>query len=358
MNFDTALTNAKFSLLTDYESVFIATILLNLNIIEDSSIETACTNGKYIKLNPDFFNDLPLKVRVFVLAHETWHIAFQHGGRNETRNHEKFNRACDYVINLMLKEAGYTLWEHCLCDDKYKDMSAEEVYDLLPNKEENKMGNDIEEMSEDTKQEVTDIIIQAANQAEMQHQVGSVPKSISRMVQEILYPKLPYGDQLDQYFSERDNEDYSWSKRNRRYADVYKPSLYSERMGPIAIYIDTSCSVSDKQFSEYIALMVATKERYKPSKMTIVDFDTELKEIRELTDMDSARDITFTGGGGTAITPVMDHIKGNDALVSIIITDGFVRMPSMENVKNKDIIWLIDNNKDFTSDVGTVIHIN
>jgi len=363
MSFDAQMENAKFSLIVDYESVFISTILFNLTILKDDSVPKACTNGKYIKFNPEYFGSLPLKERVFLLAHEAWHVCFNHMSRMDDRDHEKWNKAADHVINLMLIDAGYTFIECGLADPQYRGMSAEEVYDLLPDDpdEPNPMGNDIEpatgDAAEELTQEITDLVVQATTQAEMQDQAGTVPNSIKRMVQEILYPELPYGVLLDKYFNDRAHEDYSWSKRNRRYADVYLPTLYSERMGTIAIYIDASCSVTDAQFDEYIALMIATKERYNPKKMIIADFDTEIKEVRELHDHDSARDIEFIGGGGTRIRPTMDHVHGNDAEVNIIITDGYFREDIPPNF-DKEVIWLIDNNKDFTSSVGTIININ
>lgn len=363
MSFNTQLDNAKFSLIVDYKSVFISTILFNLHILEDSTISTACTNGKYIKINPTFFGSLSLKERVFLLAHEAWHVCFNHMSRLEDRCPDKWNQAADHVINLMLIDAGYTFIKCGLADSQYAGMSTEEVYDLLPKNDgkPNPMGNDIEpatgDAAEELTQEITDLVIQATTQADMQNQGGTVPSSISRMVQDILYPELPYGVLLDKYFNDRAQEDYSWSKRNRRYADVYLPSLYSERMGTIAIYVDASCSVSEEQFSEYIALLIATKEHYNPKKMIIADFDTEIKEVRELTDCESARDIEFTGGGGTRIRPTMDHIHTNDADVNIIITDGYFRA-SIPDGFNKEVIWLIDNNKNFASSTGTIININ
>ncbi len=361
--FEEQMEAAKFSLILDYESVFICTVLFNLTIEENSDIPTARTNGKCIQFNPVYFNSLTLAKRIFLIAHEVWHVCFNHMGRLEDRDPEKFNDACDYVINLMLVNSNYQMPTGGLLDPSFVDMSAEEVYDLLPDNPSNPnaMGNDITYTPDNAKDELTeqliDIICRATTQAQLQNEAGSIPDSITRMVKEILYPELPYGVLLDKYFNDRAHEDYSWSKRNRRFPDVYLPSLYSERMGTLAVYIDASCSVSNDQFTEYISLLIATKEKYNPRKMIIVDFDTEIKEVRELHDSDSARDLVFVGGGGTQIRPTMEHIQANDAEVNIIITDGYFHSAIPDNF-NKEVIWLIDNNKNFSSDIGHIIHIN
>jgi hypothetical protein len=48
---------------------------------------------------------------LFVLAHEVMHIALAHGIRLQARNHFLWNIACDYAINLVLKETGFTVWK-------------------------------------------------------------------------------------------------------------------------------------------------------------------------------------------------------------------------------------------------------
>jgi predicted metal-dependent peptidase len=66
-----------------------------------------------------------------VLAHETMHIALAHGIRLMGRDHTIWNFACDFAINLVLQETGFTLPKGGLLDDKYKEMSADQIYELL-----------------------------------------------------------------------------------------------------------------------------------------------------------------------------------------------------------------------------------
>ena len=52
--------------------------------------------------------------------------------RRQQRLHGKWNVACDHAINPMLLDSGFILPEGGLCDYQYKGMSAEQIYELLP----------------------------------------------------------------------------------------------------------------------------------------------------------------------------------------------------------------------------------
>ena len=48
------------------------------------------------------------------------------------RAHKKWNYAADFAINLEIKDMGYALPSQVLYDTKYREMNAEQIYDLLP----------------------------------------------------------------------------------------------------------------------------------------------------------------------------------------------------------------------------------
>jgi predicted metal-dependent peptidase len=70
--------------------------------------------------------------------HELLHVVFLHFARMEGRDHKKWNYATDYAINLLLnnKEVTSTLVlkmpKGGLLDPKYRNMSAEQIYDTNP----------------------------------------------------------------------------------------------------------------------------------------------------------------------------------------------------------------------------------
>jgi predicted metal-dependent peptidase len=126
-----ALDKAKIKLLDSPDSTFFVTVCFSLKHIWDESLPTAATNGTQIRYNPNFFLSLSEDERVFLLLHETLHVVFMHITRLKERDPRKWNYAGDYVINHLLISRGYRMPEGGLHDPKYKNMSTEQVYDLL-----------------------------------------------------------------------------------------------------------------------------------------------------------------------------------------------------------------------------------
>ena len=85
-------------------------------------------------VNPDFAATLTDSQLCFVVAHEVLHPAMLYFDRMQGRIPKLWNFAHDYAINLIIKhmaDANIELLEGVLCDEKYRDWSAEEIYDDL-----------------------------------------------------------------------------------------------------------------------------------------------------------------------------------------------------------------------------------
>src|ERR1035437_2388787 len=134
------LQKAKAGLIID--NPFFASILLGMPMIEDTKIETLCTNGKEIRFNPTFVDSLTHSEITFVLAHETLHCVFQHMHRRGNLNGNRWNIAADYVINdLLVKESCGTVPKDCLINSQIVTDgggTTEGVYKLLPAETEDK----------------------------------------------------------------------------------------------------------------------------------------------------------------------------------------------------------------------------
>jgi predicted metal-dependent peptidase len=89
---------------------------------------TMATDGKRHFYNPDFIATLSQEELLGVQAHETEHDARRHHTRREGRDSTEWNICCDYAINIDLIDAGFTLPSGALIDEKYRGMSAEDIY--------------------------------------------------------------------------------------------------------------------------------------------------------------------------------------------------------------------------------------
>jgi predicted metal-dependent peptidase len=120
---------------------FFAELLFNLKIMEadeKSGVETMATDGKSIAYSPKFVHKLTEPEVIFVLIHEVMHNANFHFNRQGARDHQLWNIAADYAINIMIHDMAQDMKGNILSapkgillDEKYRGMSAEEIYKLL-----------------------------------------------------------------------------------------------------------------------------------------------------------------------------------------------------------------------------------
>lgn len=366
------VSKAKIKLMIKEGQAFLSSLVLGLNVKFDESIETATTNGLELRFNPKYINKLSDPELLYIVAKLTWHVAFMHMFRRGNRDVKKWVIACEYAINYHLRKANFQFVSGALEDSKYDGLSAEEIYELLPDEppesqmpdaiSENGNGDSGEQgqdqpnpSKEEIERKVEDAIIKAAQAAEMQGQPGSIPGDIERMKDAFLNPKLPWQVILSNFMTAKAKTDKSWSRRNKRFRNVYLPSRLGESMGNVNIYVDASGSVSQNEFSAYITEMQDIREKLKPELMKVVAFDTSIKE-EFVMEKGEDIDVNFRGGGGTSIECVVKHAEEEETDVTIIFTDGYFRDEDYSRVPN-DIIWVIVNNPSWTCPVGEVIHM-
>lgn len=353
------MNKAKIALMSREDSAFFTTVCFSLKHIWDNTIPTAATNGKDIKFNPDFFMGLNTEERVFLLLHESMHVAYLHMDRLATRDRAKWNIAADHVINLMLIERGFKMPKLGLADPKYKGMSTEEVYKLLPDPDPSQVDMDIQPGEGDAgelRKEIEDILVHASLQSKMQgDSPGSIPGAIQIFLNGLLKPKLPWNRILQKYLYQTAKCDFTFKKPNRRhFPEYYLPSLYSEKVIDLAIAVDISGSVSDEQFKRFISEIHSIFKMMKPENISLIQFDTVIQSEDKIKNLFDLSKVKFQGRGGTDIRPVVAWANKNKPQVLLTFTDGDFRFYE-EQIKNPSI-WLIHENPGFTAPWGHVIH--
>jgi len=128
------LTIARVSLLI--KEPFFGVLAMNLDLVEVDSktaekMTTAAVDGRRIWYNPAFIKTLTPDELKFLVAHEVLHCVYSHLGRRFDRDPKIYNMAADFVINAILKEAGFSLPKICLYKEEYLNWITEDVYDDL-----------------------------------------------------------------------------------------------------------------------------------------------------------------------------------------------------------------------------------
>ena len=384
------LDRCKSSILMDAKNAFLGALMCQLKQDWDESIPTAATNGKSIWWSPHWFLSLPKPARVTVQAHEVWHVARLHMIRRGNRDPRLWNMATDIRINNDLKAMGFSFvgLEGACMDDKYPpEMPEEDIYeDLIKNAVQpppmnpfdGDLGSEPGDPGDgsssgggnapgpynsgppDKKAAVEQLqaVAQAIQQAKLQKQAGSIPGQLELIVDEFLSPVIPWEQVLFNWFTDLITEDYSWRRPNRRYQDMYLPSLQSDeqRLTCLHYYFDVSGSVTDQMIKRFNSEVKYIKDTFNPEKLVLVMFDTKIHEIYEISENDVFDRIKVTGRGGTCLQCVHSHIEETKPTAAIIFTD--LECQPMQPLKvSIPIIWTVADNPYAKVPFGQIIHI-
>jgi predicted metal-dependent peptidase len=365
MNAEQKMLKARTNLVLDHP--FFGCLALRLTMIEDKKIDTAATNGKSLWYNPDFIESLTNAEVTGLFAHEVLHGALGHMWRQDYRTHGRWNSACDYTINYTLVEAGFTLPEGGLFNNNWRDLSAEEIYKLLPDDKDKKKsgkGSDpgccgaVVPATGDKSQAQAEM--KAALTQALQVSQGKVPAELKRQIEDILDTSVPWYVLLRDFVEKVARNDYDWTRPSRRYmiGGICLPSLVSEELPTIAVAIDTSGSITEEQLSTFAAEASAIFSAYDTT-IHIIYCDAVVKGEAVFTKTDLPMDLKMLGGGGTSFKPVFEHIEKRGYTPSCLIyfTDLAGTFPETE--PDYPVMWLVPKKKgdrDRTVPFGEVVN--
>ena len=121
---------ARTSLLLEHP--FFGSLILRLNLKIDPKCQDLWTNGQTLGFNPAWVAVTSKKALEAALAHEMLHLALGHHVRRKGRDRKLWNMACDYAVNLLLKDAGFSLPKNYLYNESLANLSADAIFNLLP----------------------------------------------------------------------------------------------------------------------------------------------------------------------------------------------------------------------------------
>lgn len=387
VSFEKRVSKAKVQLLLKHP--FFATFALKRPIIASDHNQTAWTDGEQIGYCPEFFAGLSDDGIIFVIAHEVLHIAGEHHLRIGERIPELWNRACDYVINDILKTNGFVMDEGVpiLHNPKYTNWSPEQVYNELFNKlirttpgfsgregnaadtidsvlgahhdlgslvkPTSKTGNLTSSELEELKASIgveRGIAMQAAQRA------GKLPAGIGRMITEVERIGSDWKERLAAFMNEFVTARYSLSQPNRRYlhAGIILPGQVKEPRGKFVFAFDTSGSIDTKQLNLFAGHLYDIME-LAGEELTLIHCDAKVAHVETL-EPGERRPLQPKGGGGTNFAPVSKWIEENnvDAACLIYFTDGnCTQFASSEVIPT---MWATDN-LSFCPPHGDVVYL-
>lgn len=374
-----AITKARLDLMQMPSATFLTTLALMMKQKIDNTPRnlTAATDGICIFYNTSFFMGLTRKQRPTLIAHEAMHAALEHMLLAEAHaigpdQHDRFNRAADYVINDFLVLAGFEPLENWCHDVKYRGMNTMQVYRLLeedpgdskgglPMDDIRKPGESEPDMSEaQAKAQIKSNIVAAATSARMKggDAAGTIPADVQIFLDGLLAPKLPMAAHLRKFFKAVDKSNYSWQKLNRRFYPQLMPGLQGRKLGHMAFAFDLSSSCSDDDIHRYVSELYNVIRMLKPERITLIQFTCVLKSVHKIKTIRDLASVELKGRGGTCIEPVMEWARDNKPTALCVFTDGEYPHPSFN--PGCPIMWMIHgpSKEHFHCDFGTTIRFD
>ena len=389
------LKKVKIGLMRNSKFALWSGILMLGKTSVDDNVRTACTNGRDEKYGRAFVDSLDDKELGFVVLHENLHKAFRHlfiWRKLYDENPQLANAACDYVINLMIvksdpnqsviampRKDGKVFG---LLDVKYANMNAKQVFDLL--KQQQEEGGDAggegegeggfdehdwegaQELTEQEKKVVAKEVDQALRQGMIAHNKanGTGAGGMGRELGDLLEPQIDWREVLREFVKSICNakDASSWRRVNRRYlsGDTYMPTLVGERVGRIAIGIDTSGSIGGPELDRFLSEVKSIAEDVHPEFVDLIYWDSEVAGHEEY-DASAVPNIVSStkpkGGGGTDPTSMMRYLKEKSITPECIVmlTDGYIG--DWGDDWNAPILWAICNGADGYAPCGKTVHI-
>ena len=345
---------------------FFGTLALRLKMVEDPSTKTAACDGTTIRYNPQYVDKLSQSKVQGLIAGEVMHSAFLHHTRRGARERDKWDKACDYAINPILKRAGFDLPEGKYLDPKYDGMSADQIYPMLPDEPGGSNGNgrsndpggdggvDDSPNSQNNgasqsqqNHEEAEWKVAVAQAAHVAKQTGKMPGDIERQIEELLTPQLPWKDILRRFMNEKANDDFTWRRGNRRFLaqGLYLPSRQSDdAMGEMVVVIDTSGSIGQKELNEFGSEITDIIKETRPSKTIVIYCDSRIAHIDEFGPDDELK-FAAHGGGGTDFRPPFKWLAERQITprALVYLTDGYGPFPEQE--PDFPTMWCINNHQ-------------
>jgi predicted metal-dependent peptidase len=109
--------------------------------------------------------------------------------------------------------------------------------------------------------------------------------------------------------SERAKLDLSYARPKRRFLadDLYLPSFSGNQLGNITVAIDCSGSITQSTLDLFSAELNAIIDDTAPSAIDLIYFDSEVSHAETIPAGEPVK-LTAHGGGGTAFSPIFEHI--------------------------------------------------
>ncbi|MHA2503331.1 MAG: vWA domain-containing protein [Candidatus Kariarchaeaceae archaeon] len=405
------IATAKASLILDQP--FFGYLLGHFEIVPvDKVILHFAADTNHIYVNTSYFTEINQapswkgKTKG-ILIHLLIHIIFRHHKRQRNYDPKLWGLATDIVVISYLSRitegwimpSDWVLPSIDTIPEEYQTKTADEVYQALleeiteseagrradnteeeldthPNLEDlimNQVAVKQEEMGlREENCDIDEVVLEVnteSDQEELEEQYfegllrtayerqkgfGSLPEGLDRFLSERLTPSVDWKTTLSRYLQKIITHDLSWSRPNRRLLGqgYHLPGPLKENTS-VVLGVDTSGSIEEEQLSRFLSEIQSILESVTNVKLTLIDCDAEIHQIREYETGEPLKVHTFRGGGGTDFRPVFEKLPELEVDALIYITDGRGIFP--QTSPDIPVIWALT--EDTQVPFGNIVYL-
>jgi predicted metal-dependent peptidase len=380
------LERAHVSLIRDPEYMMLAGIIMyGKTEVLDKPDLTARTDGVNTQYGAQFIATLNDTELMGLVLHEKMHCAYKHTfiwKHMYKEDPQLANMACDYVINLPIqdrydKDSFVKLPDGGCVDERYRGMDAGEVFRALkkqypngaPQNPNGMAGFDEHdwESGDEMAPEEIDAITKDIDSALRQGGIlaSKAGANVDRALMDMLEPKVDWREALREFITNsKIGDDYtSYRRIDRRFQsqDLTLPTAYSDRIYRIAVGVDTSGSIGNRELAAFLAEAQAIFDSVKPELVDLIYWghNVAAHETYDEAALPTLRDSTKPkGGGGTDPECMSEYLNqhGIKPDCVVMLTDGEV-FGSWGSNWPAPILWCIADNKHITAACGATVHM-
>lgn len=364
-----AVTKAAFA------KPFYGSLMLTLDVHQDDNIDTACTDGRFIKWNDAFIQEQTEPKTLGLMAHEVMHVALQHCQDWSPKDPKMCNIAMDIVINRTLIDDGFELPD-CVIqpEPRFTGMTWQQVYNIIKDEEKyqdmakdpdfgdlinNSDLSDAEK--EELKQEIEQKVIQAA-EAQKASGIGDLPAGIEDLIKEIRQSKIDWKSLLRADLQCNFPDDFSFNKPNKKFLGtygIYMPTMVGHKIRNLGVGLDTSGSMTTEDHIRQLSEINAICLELQPENVYLFYTDCDVAKVEDYGPGEVIDVLKTRGGGGTSFVPVFDYIEktGLDVDQLIYMSDMDVWEDCFPTTPPEyPVVWL-STRSDYSVPFGNLIHV-
>lgn len=367
---------------------FYGLLLMHMKYGLDAECGTVYTDGKVIRFDPKFLDELNDDELDFIMMHEILHVALKHCFRGRELEKELYNIACDIVVNsnillsnnmdtrtITLRSDGEAM--HLAPNGKEGyEYTAEEVYNMLQKnlgmnnaklQSNGKTKNTTNIIDNHTKwqqieknEELEELWISRLDEVSKTIEIRdsiinreTIPAFAQRRLKELKNAQTDWREILIDFLQE-EVVDYSFMPPDRRFDDCpfFLPDFNDKDIKPenILFMIDTSASMKDDMVTAAYSEVKGAIEQFNGKLIGMLGFfDAVVIEPVPFENEEEFEMIKAIGGGGTNFQIIFNYVKeymtDNLPVSIIILTDGYAPFPKESEAMGIPVIWLLNNEK-------------